>query len=106
MSHRSTPGAITLEKTPVIGLSAENVEQYSERHGPMEYLVIYEESAEGWGAYSPDLPGLRAAGKTLEEVKELIRHTMEFYLAGMRREGERIPVPSVPTAIMTVDIHA
>jgi hypothetical protein len=51
----------------------------------MEYLVIYEESAEGWGAYSPDLPGLRT---------------------GMRREGERIPVPSVPTAIMTVDIHA
>jgi predicted RNase H-like HicB family nuclease len=58
------------------------------------------------GGYSPDWPGLWAAGKTLDEVKELIRRTMEFYLAGMRREGERIAVPSVPTAIMTVDIHA
>jgi predicted RNase H-like HicB family nuclease len=72
----------------------------------MEYLVIYEESSEGWGAYSPDWPGLRAAGKTLDEGKELIRRTMEFYLAGMRREGERIASPSVPTAIMRVDIHA
>jgi len=72
----------------------------------MKYLVIYEKSAAGWGAYSPDLPGLGATGKTLDEVKKLVRHTMEFYLAGMRREGERIPTPSAATAIMTVDTHA
>lgn len=72
----------------------------------MKYLVMYEKSAAGWGAYSPDVPGLRAAGETLDEVKELIHHTMEFYLAGMRREGERIPVPSAATAIRTVDTHA
>ena len=39
----------------------------------MKYLVIYEKSAEGWGAYAPDLPGLGVAGTTLDEVKELIR---------------------------------
>lgn len=72
----------------------------------MKYLVIYEKSGEGWGAYSPDLPGLRAAARTLDEVKELIRHTMEFYLSGMRREGERIPTPSAATAIIRVDTHA
>ena len=72
----------------------------------MKYLVIYERSAAGWGAYSPDVPGLRAAGKTLDEVKELIRYTMEFYLAGMRREGERIPTPSAATPIVRIDTHA
>jgi predicted RNase H-like HicB family nuclease len=72
----------------------------------MKYFVIYEESAAGWGAYSPDLPGLRAQGKTLDEVKKLIRDTMEFYLAGIRREGDRVPTPSAATAIMMVDTHA
>ena len=35
----------------------------------MKYLIVYEKSATGWGAYAPDLPGLGAAGKTLDEVK-------------------------------------
>lgn len=77
-----------------------------EAHEIMKYLVIYEKSAAGWGAYSPDVPGLTAAGKTLDEVKKLISDTMEFYLAGIRREGERLPSPSAATAIMKVDTHA
>ena len=72
----------------------------------MKYLVIYEKSAAGWGAYSPDVPGLSAAAQTLDEVKKLISDTMKFYLAGMRREGERLPTPSAATAIMKVDTHA
>ncbi len=36
----------------------------------MKYLVVYEKSPTGWGAYVPDLPGLGVAATTLEEVKE------------------------------------
>ena len=72
----------------------------------MKYLVIYEETAGGWRAYSPDLPGLEAAGNTLDEVKEFIRQTMELYLAGMRREGDRVPMASAASKITTVDTHA
>ena len=50
----------------------------------MKYLIIYEKSNKGWGAYAPDLPGLGAAGKTLDEVKELIREAVEFHVEGMR----------------------
>lgn len=39
----------------------------------MKYHVIYEQSAKGWSAYSPDLPGLGAGAETLEETKKLIR---------------------------------
>ena len=28
----------------------------------MRYLIVYEKSPTGWGAYAPDLPGLGAAG--------------------------------------------
>jgi len=68
----------------------------------MKYLVIYEKSSSGWGAYAPDLPGLGVAGRTLDEAKELIREAMEFHLEGMRRHGETIPPPSATTEYITV----
>jgi predicted RNase H-like HicB family nuclease len=60
----------------------------------MKYLVIYEKSSTGWGAYVPDLPGLGVAGTTLDEVKHLIREAMDFHLEGMREHGDPIPEPS------------
>ena len=80
----------------------------------MKYLVVYEKSDTrlcmyylyvqhaGWGAYAPDLPGLGAAGKTLDEVKELIREAVEFHLEGMRAHGDPIPAPSAMTEYITV----
>jgi predicted RNase H-like HicB family nuclease len=64
------------------------------RFPEMKYLVVYEKSATGWGAYTPDLPGLGGADKTLDEVKELIREAVEFHLEGMREHGDPIPAPS------------
>jgi predicted RNase H-like HicB family nuclease len=60
----------------------------------MKYLIIYEKSDTGWGAYAPDLPGLGAVGKTLDEVKGLIREAIEFHLKGMRAHGDPIPAHS------------
>jgi predicted RNase H-like HicB family nuclease len=68
----------------------------------MKYLVIYEKSAEGWGAYAPDLPRLGVGGRTLDEVKELIREAVEFHLEGMRQNGDPIPAPSATTEYITV----
>jgi predicted RNase H-like HicB family nuclease len=48
------------------------------------------------------LPGLGAAGKTLEEVKDLIREGIEFHLEGMRANGDPIPAPSAMTEYITV----
>src|SRR5260370_32736824 len=53
--------------------SARNVEQYPQAGGTeMKYLVIYEKSAAGWGAYAPDLPGLGVAEPTLDTAKEIL----------------------------------
>lgn len=68
----------------------------------MKYLVIYEKSATGWGAYAPDLPGLGIAAKTLDEAKDLIREAIDFHLEGMRQNGEEAPVPSATTEYITV----
>jgi predicted RNase H-like HicB family nuclease len=68
----------------------------------MKYLIVYEKSDAGWGAYAPDLPGLGAAGKTLDEVKDLIREAVEFHLEGMRAHGDPIPAPSAMTEYITI----
>jgi predicted RNase H-like HicB family nuclease len=68
----------------------------------MKYLVIYEKSDAGWGAYAPDLPGLGVAGTTLDEVKDLIREAVEFHLEGMRENGDPIPTPTATTEYITV----
>jgi predicted RNase H-like HicB family nuclease len=72
----------------------------------VKYHVIYEQSAKGWSAYSPDLPGLGAGAETLEETKKLIRETMELHLEGMRRQGSPLSEPSETIEIMKVDAHA
>jgi predicted RNase H-like HicB family nuclease len=69
----------------------------------MKYLVIYEKSANGWGAYVPDLPGLGVAGATLDEVKKLIREAMDFHLEGMKEHGYPIPEPSAVTEYVSVN---
>jgi predicted RNase H-like HicB family nuclease len=71
----------------------------------MKYLVIYEKLAAGWVAYSPDLPGLEAAGDTLDDVKSLIHQTMGLHLGGMRQD-DPIPTSGFATKYIKVDCHA
>jgi predicted RNase H-like HicB family nuclease len=59
-----------------------------------KYLVIYERGENGeWGAYSPDLPGCVAAGKSKEEVEQLMREALPDHVALMREVGEPVPEP-------------
>lgn len=48
------------------------------------------------------LLGLGVAGKTKEEVRDLIREAVEFHLEGMRQNGETIPEPNATTKFITV----
>ncbi len=58
-----------------------------------KYLVIVEETKTGYSAFSPDLPGCVATGKTREEVEKAVRDAIEFHLDGLREDGEPIPSP-------------
>jgi predicted RNase H-like HicB family nuclease len=60
----------------------------------MKYLVIYEKGPTSWGAYVADLPGCAAVGESREEVKTLIKDTIEMHLKAMREDGDPIPEPS------------
>ena len=59
-----------------------------------EYLVVYETAEDGgWGAYSPDLPGCVATGKTRVEVEQLMREAIPLHIEMMREVGEPVPEP-------------
>jgi len=60
----------------------------------MDYVVVIEESASGFGAYLPDLPGCVALGETREETLALIREAVQFHIESLRENGELVPAPS------------
>ncbi|MBZ5705282.1 MAG: type II toxin-antitoxin system HicB family antitoxin [Acidobacteriia bacterium] len=68
----------------------------------MNYVVVYEKSASGWGAYVPDLPGVVTTAKTKEEAQRLIREAIEFHLEGLREDNAPIPEPSASAEVVTV----
>lgn len=57
------------------------------------YLVIIEESATGYSAFLPDLPGCIATGSTREDIEKAMREGVEFHLEGLRESGEPVPPP-------------
>jgi predicted RNase H-like HicB family nuclease len=59
-----------------------------------EYLVIIERAPNNFAAYSPDLPGCVATGKTREETLSNMREAITFHLEGLQAEGFPIPEPT------------
>ena len=89
-------------------ISARNAQQRLEtsRFKKMKkYLVVIEETGSGYSAYSPDLPGCVATGKTREEVEREMQEAIEFHLEGITRDGERIPEPRTYSHYVEVSAH-
>jgi predicted RNase H-like HicB family nuclease len=60
----------------------------------MKYAVIIEAGERNYSAYVPDLPGCIATGKTLDEVKRLMREAIAFHIEGLKEDGLLIPKPT------------
>jgi predicted RNase H-like HicB family nuclease len=54
----------------------------------------YEKAATNYSAYVPDLPGCIATGVTVQETERLLREAIELHLAGIREDGDTVPVPT------------
>ena len=52
-----------------------------------EPRVVYEKAKSNWSAYSPDVPGCVATGKTREQVVAIFKEALEFHLEGLREDG-------------------
>lgn len=56
--------------------------------------MIYERAESNWAAYSPDVPGCMATGKTREEVERNFKEALAFHIEGLKEEGLPIPEPT------------
>lgn len=63
------------------------------------YAVIIERAEDGgFGAWSPDLPGVVALADTEADVLTEMRKAVVFHLDGLREDGEQLPHPSTVAA--------
>lgn len=68
----------------------------------MNYVVVFEKSATGWGAYVPDLPGVIATARSKQEAHQLIREAIQFHLEGLKEDRLPIPEPSASAEVVSV----
>ena len=57
------------------------------------FLVVIEKGKNNYSAYSPDVSGCAATGKTVEETLANIKQALEFHLEGLLENGAAIPTP-------------
>ena len=69
-----------------------------------KFLMIVEETATGYSAYSPDLPGCVSTGRTRQEVEQNMREAIESHLEGLRSEG--LPAPQTHSYSTYVEVPA
>ncbi|MGH7584242.1 MAG: type II toxin-antitoxin system HicB family antitoxin [Gemmatimonadales bacterium] len=53
--------------------------------------VVIEQTATGFGAWAPELPGCVAAAATRAETESLIREAVDLHLESMRGHNEEMP---------------
>jgi predicted RNase H-like HicB family nuclease len=56
------------------------------------FLIIIEKAAKNYSAYSPDLPGCVATGKTCEQAEKNMYKAIEFHLQGLKEAKISIPI--------------
>ncbi len=55
------------------------------------FLVVVEKADGNYSAYSPDLPGCIATGKTRDQATRRMHNAIELHLEGLREDGLAIP---------------
>ena len=68
----------------------------------MRLLIVVEQTASGFSAYAPDVPGCIPTGPTREAVEQTMREAIEFHLDGLRAEGMAAPVPHAYATVIEV----
>ena len=68
------------------------------------YVVVIEGDDEsGFSAYSPDLPGVVAAGATRQETEQLMIEAMAEHIELLRQAGQPVPEPSEADSVTILD---
>jgi len=51
-----------------------------------QFLIVIEKAAENYSAFSPDIPGCVATGKTREETEQNMYEAIEMHIKGLEED--------------------
>ena len=59
----------------------------------VKYLIVIEKARDNYSAFSPDLPGCAATGKSRAAAERNMKKAIEMHLRGLRRDNQPLPEP-------------
>jgi predicted RNase H-like HicB family nuclease len=68
------------------------------------FLIVIEKTKNSFSAYSPDLPGCVATGKTREEAERNMHEAVELHIQGLLED--KLPIPESTTYAEYIAIPA
>lgn len=63
----------------------------------LTYAVIFEQTSNSWCGSAPDVPGCISSGKTLDEMRAMMREALEFHIEDLVEQG--LPVPEATMSV-------
>ena len=109
-AHPTKPGPVTVAGKPSATLKPKTESSILKQAGLRKdrpwkgYVVVFEGDDEsGYSAYSPDLPGVIAAGDSRQETETLMIEAMAAHIALLRQEGQPVPEPSETASVTILD---
>ncbi len=92
--HPTKPGRVTVAGKPNQDIPPGTLGSIIGEGGSMStWTVVYEQTATGWSAYVPAIPGVGVAGATHEEAEQLVSEAITLHLEGLVADGLPIPEP-------------
>ncbi|GMV07604.1 MAG: hypothetical protein AMXMBFR53_38790 [Gemmatimonadota bacterium] len=58
-----------------------------------KYLIVVEETATGYSAFSPDIPGCVSSGASRADVERNMSEAIRLHLDGLREDATEAPEP-------------
>jgi predicted RNase H-like HicB family nuclease len=68
------------------------------------FLIVIEKAGKNYSAYSPDLPGCVATGKTRDEAEERMHDAIGMHVRRLVEDG--LPVPKLHSSSSIVAVPA
>ena len=65
------------------------------------FLIVVEKTSTGYSAYSPDIPGCIATGKSRAQIRSRIGEAIAIHLQGLEEDGIATPKPSASALYVT-----
>jgi predicted RNase H-like HicB family nuclease len=74
--------------------------------GSMYTGLIHKDTDSDYGVSFPDLPGCIAAGRAVEEAREMAAEALSLHLEALTTQGHKVPQPSsADTVLAHPDAH-